>query len=477
MLEEARKKGASIFVYLIFCLLIAIFVINFGPQGGGSGGQDGGCTGANNTIVTVDGQDASQSSYHIAYSNPYNRGTGKQHVHVALETLIRRELLAQAAETRGLRATDEMIDEQIKKGRFFLGGQKAQIPGAVEEIDGEKFYNHKAVRAFVTQLNVSLNSFREEQKRGLLAAMMADILSDSVQVSRDEALQHYLFENNTVQYDVVAFRPEVYAAAMKLTDADVERFLTTHGAEVEARYKSDERTYKAVKPQLQLRQIFIQKLEEPKPEAAPTPEPAQGSAAGSARRSGSRRGSGRRAQEADDKAVAKKDDKTGRAKAGTGMPIDEAKTKLEAARTSIAAGKQKFADAAKQLNTDEAMKANGGDLGWRTADNAMLGEKAVTDAVKALKAGEMTPVITTDRGAYLVIAEGKREGDLTFDQVKHEIAKELARDVWSQGSGEARRDRRTRQGARRPRSQPRPAVREGEGPRRSSRRLRYRANH
>ena len=48
-----------------------------------------------------------------------------------------------------------------------------------------------------------------------------------------------------MQYDVVAFRPEPYAAAMKLTDADVERFLATHGAEVEARYKADERTTRA----------------------------------------------------------------------------------------------------------------------------------------------------------------------------------------------------------------------------------------
>ena len=79
------------------------------------------------------------------------------------------------------------------------------------------------------------------------------------------------------------------------------------------------------------------------------------------------------------------------------MPIDDAKAKLEAARAAIAGGKQKFADAAKQLNTDEAAKANGGELGWRTADNAMLGDKAVTDAVKALKPGEMTPVITTDQ--------------------------------------------------------------------------------
>src|SRR5678816_524168 len=96
--------------------------------------------------------------------------------------------------------------------------------------------------------------------------MMQQMLLDSVQVSRDEALAHYLFENNTVSYDVVAFRPEPYRAAMKLTDADVDRFVSTHGSEVQARYDADKRTYEGVKPQLQLREIFIAKLEEPKKE-------------------------------------------------------------------------------------------------------------------------------------------------------------------------------------------------------------------
>ena len=31
MLENLRRQGSSIFVYLIFCLLIAIFIINFRP--------------------------------------------------------------------------------------------------------------------------------------------------------------------------------------------------------------------------------------------------------------------------------------------------------------------------------------------------------------------------------------------------------------------------------------------------------------
>ena len=113
------------------------------------------------------------------------------------------------------------------------------------------------------------------------------------------------------------------------------------------------------------------------------------------------------------------------------MPIEEAKTKLEAARTAIAAGKQKFADAAKTLSTDEQLKNSNGDIGWHKIENAELGDKALNDAVKAIKPGEMTPVIATDKGVYLIQAEDKREGDLSFDQVKLELAGDLARDVWS----------------------------------------------
>lgn len=429
-MEKSRRQGASIFVYLIFCLLIAIFVINFGPQGGS--GQ-GGCTSSSNIVVSVDGEEASQSSYHIAYANGYNRGSGKQKTYVALETIIRRELLAQEAESRGMRVDSDLIQDQIKQGWFFLGGQRVQIPGIFDE---NHFWNIKAFKSWYASMNVSRNSYVGEQARGLMASMMAEILKDSVQVSRDEALQHYLFENNTVQYDVVAFKPETYRAAMKLTDADIERFVSTHGPEIEARYKTDERTYKAVKPQLQLRQIFIATLEETPPPApagagagsAAVP-PEAGSAAGSGAGSGS--AAVAPAKPADAKPVEAKKDTAKKDEKKIGMPVEAAKKKLEDARAAIAAGKQKFADAAKALNTDEAMKNSGGDLGWRTADNAMLGDKAISDAIKTLKPGEMTPVVATDRGVYLVIAEAKREGDLTFDQVKHEIAKELAKDVWS----------------------------------------------
>jgi parvulin-like peptidyl-prolyl isomerase len=413
MLEQMRRQGASILVYLIFGLLIVIFIVTLAPSGNGG---EGGCGTASNAVVTVDGVDANQSSYLISYSA--NGASGRQKVYLALDQIIRRELLAQAAEERGIRTTGDLVDEAIKRGYFFIGGQRIDFSGQFfEEVEGEKFFSLKQVKNWAASLNVSLGTYREEQSRGLQAAMMSDLLTRSVRVSRDEALANYLYENNTVTYDIVAFDPRSYRGAMRLTDADTRRFLDGHTAEVEARYKADERTYKGVKPQLALREIFIPKAA---PEAA---KPADDKAA----------------KPADDKAAKPADDKAAKpAAAGKppnprGLPPDVAKAKLQAVRDAIAAGKLTFGEAEKQLAADASEDApmDNGDRGWRSADNAGLGDKAVNDAVKALKPGEMTPVIVTENGAFLVLATDKREGDLSFDQVKLEIAATLAKDVWS----------------------------------------------
>lgn len=371
MLDSLRKSGASVAVYLIFGLLIVIFVINFAPNAGQS---PGGCMGGSTTPLTLDGQKANLTSYKVAYSA--NQANGRQKVYTALELLIRRELLAQAADAHGIRVTKELVEKEIKKGAFFLGGNRIQAGYWIDDIDGEKFFMLTKFKGWVGNLNVSMNSYMEEQARGMQAAMMADVLKDSTTVSREEARNNYEFEHNTATYDVVAFSPAMYRDAMRLTDADLARFIATHEADVKKKFADEERTYKATKPALKLRSIFIAKGD-------PSPT------------------------------------------------VDEAKAKLETARAAIAANKQKFADAAKQLATSDAAKANGGELGWRSVDNAQLGDKAVNDAVKTLQPGEMTPVITTDAGAYLVLAEDKREGDLSYDQVKNEIAAELARDTWA----------------------------------------------
>src|SRR5438132_7032751 len=107
MLEQMRRQGASIFIYLIFGLLVAIFVININP-GSKGGGRDAGCGITSNVVIDVDGARANETGWHIAFSNEYGAAIARQYAaatrsekdnnskwreFVALDTLVRRELL------------------------------------------------------------------------------------------------------------------------------------------------------------------------------------------------------------------------------------------------------------------------------------------------------------------------------------------------------------------------------------------------
>jgi parvulin-like peptidyl-prolyl isomerase len=376
MLEGMRRQGASIFIYIIFGILIAVFVINFGPQSRGGPGQ--GCgEGGSDTAITIAGtQVRAPTAFRSVYSFFKANGAREQDAKTsALEFLVRRELLAQAAEKRGLVTTQEMAEAEIMHGFMFVGGQRVNLHDQFFEksTDGsEAFFNYKRFEGFIGSLNVTRAVFVEQQQRELLAAMQAETLRGTATVSRDEALAEFLYERNTATYDVVTFSPRAYRNAFVLSDEDVARYASTHAAEVEAKYKADERLYKGVKPQAHVRQIFVAK-------AAP----------------------------------------------------DAGKAKLEAARAEIASGKLTFAAAARELSSDAAEKASGGEAGWQTKEFPTLAETALNDAVKKLKAGEVSEVITTDRGFYLVTVQEERQGDLTLEQVKLEISSELARDGWS----------------------------------------------
>jgi parvulin-like peptidyl-prolyl isomerase len=395
MLENMRRQGASIFVYLIFCLLIAIFIINFRP---GQGRGESGCSTSSNLVVSVDGTEASQTAFRIAYANSGGQGAAKKAN--ALEMLIRRELLVKEGKAHHLNVTNDLVEKEITNGYFFLNGERKFLQGLFDE-DGK--WSLPAFNRWVQNLGVSRNSYEGEQTRSMEATLMAELLQSSVQVSREEAKQHWLYDHTLVKYDYVKFKAEDFRSALHVTDADVDRYLAAHADAVQKQYKADERLYKGAK-EVKLREIFIAKSEvkQPQENRPDAKDKQQGSAAGAGAGSASATGS------------------------------EDPKAKLEAMRATIASGKLAFADAAKELASEPELKAKGGDLGWQPINTLSLGDKAVNDAAKSLKKGEMTPVIATDKGAYLLLAEDRREGDLTFDQVKHEIAEKLARKDWGQ---------------------------------------------
>ena len=437
MLEQTRKRGASILVYLIFGLLIVVFVVNFGPQ---SQGSEQGCTGrAAGSMLTVGDVDVPRGSFLLMYQGFFRSGTRVQRAEATIDALTRRELLAQEADERGLIVTDELVDEAIKEGWLYgLLSRTSLKPGPGDEgngifrkVDQDVFFDYKRFENWVGGMNLTVASYKEAQKREMLAVMMAEILRGQVQVSRDEALNDYIYTNTTVTFDAVRFDPAEYREVMKLTDADIARFATEHEADVKAKYTTDERLYKGTKPQLYLRTIHLAKATPPPAPAAPAPAaPAPGAGSGSAAPAGS-------GSAAADPAAGSGSAVAAPSPAPDPAPVTPAKPdpaleKLQKAREDIVAKKKKFADVAKVLNDDAAERATGGLVGWRSVDAPRLGDPAVSAAVKTLEPGGVSEVITTDTGFYLVAAEDKREGDLSFDQVKLEIAAELARKVWSE---------------------------------------------
>ena len=146
MLQSMRKSGASIFIYLIFGVLIVVFVLNFGPQANRGGG---GCSGdAANTALVVNGSKITRPGFAI----PYQIATGPAASRKAqvFEWLIRREMLAQEGESRGLRVTDEAVDEEIKRGSLFFDGRRENIKKSLfDEVDGQFFFSYPKFQSLV----------------------------------------------------------------------------------------------------------------------------------------------------------------------------------------------------------------------------------------------------------------------------------------------------------------------------------------
>src|SRR5262245_55503746 len=139
MLEVMRRHSRSLFIYLIFGILIAVFIISFGPQSAGtrSGRGGGGCASSSSSVAKVKGREISETSWRFALLAT-GRGTAtgdrarKEQIRErVMDKLVERELWAQAAEEAGFRLSDEEVRERIAKGEIYIMGEK---------IDGKRAY-------------------------------------------------------------------------------------------------------------------------------------------------------------------------------------------------------------------------------------------------------------------------------------------------------------------------------------------------
>jgi peptidyl-prolyl cis-trans isomerase D len=372
MLEQMRRSSQSLLIYVLFGIVIAVFIINFGPHGGGC---DGGPTSsAMADAAKVDSKTLSGQDFRYAYlllgGGQYSpqMARARRLKETIMDKLIERELLALEAERLGFRVSDEEVEDLLMESRIVGLGYEQTVP--MIQKDGK--FDYDLFSKFVRfQLNMSPRSFIEEQRREMLAQRVRLLLRTGVNVSPDEVKTDFLRRGNQVNVEYVRFPTRRYESEIEPTAKEIESYAAANDKKLKDLYAQRKFLYEKAPKERKLRQILV--------------------------------------------------------KLDSGASADaEAAAKKKAEGYAARVGKESFAAVAKALSDDPRTRARGGELGWKRQGTTTLGP-ALEEKVWAAKDGQ---VIGPEKGAdgfYLVLAEGTREGNLAYDTVKLELAEDQLR--------------------------------------------------
>jgi peptidyl-prolyl cis-trans isomerase D len=372
MLEQMRRSSQSLLIYVLFGILIAVFIINFAPQS--MGGCEGHQANVESDAAKVAGRTLSVQDFNFGYllvgGGQASPQMAKQRrlKETIMDKLIERELLAQEAERLGFRVSDEEVEDMIAESRMIGLGYEQPLPAQKEG----KFDYDLFRRFSLYQLGMSPRTFIEEQRREMLAHRVSDLIKGGVNVSLDEVKSDFLRRGNQVNIEYVRFPISSYENEVEPTAAEIDAYAKANDAKLKEAYKQHKFLYEKAPKERKLRQIVV-KLD---PGASTDAEAA-------------------------------------------------AKKKAEGLAARLKKG-ESFAVVAKAASEDTQTKGRGGELGWKRQGTTALGS-ALEQKVWAAKDNEVVGPEKGDGGFFLVVSEGTREGDLSFETVKQELAEDQLR--------------------------------------------------
>jgi peptidyl-prolyl cis-trans isomerase D len=389
MLEQMRQQSRSLLIYVLFGIVIAVFIINFGPQSPsgcnrGKNAQQANLEGAKINGRLLTRQDYMYGLMMVGVQNiPPQRAKMMRLHETVMDMLIDREILAGEAERAGFRVSDEEVEDFLAESKI-MGLGREQKASIFDE--GGKFsYEH--FRKFVQyQMGMTPRSFIEEQRRELLAAKMRDALRSGVAVSPVEVKDEWVRQANQVNVEYLRFPIHRYENELELKPEEIAKYAAANEEALKKLYDERKAAFYENQPkQRHLRQILV------KMDAQPT--------------------------ETDD-ATAKK--------------------KADGLAARIAKG-EPFAKVAKASSDDTRTKPRGGDLGWQRAGAPVL-DPAVDAKIAAAKDGEVVGPVKTASGYVLAVSEGTREGTIAYDAAKLELAESKLREEKSKAQAKAEAD-------------------------------------
>ncbi len=237
-MEGSRQN--QLFSLLFIVLIAVVFTLQFGPgsQGCGTQLQEDAVASA----AEVNGKPITVRAFNTAFDNVLNNmraqgspipeslarqiGYPKQ----VLEMLVQQELVEQAAEARGITASDEELREAIRKNPSF------QKEGAFSS----QLYK-EVVRDYIGQ---TVPEFERNLRRQIGAQKLEALIANAAVVSEDEVKAKFFREGNTAEVTFVRFLPSMFAGGTeKATPEQVAQFQGANAPAIADYYQKNQYLY------------------------------------------------------------------------------------------------------------------------------------------------------------------------------------------------------------------------------------------
>jgi peptidyl-prolyl cis-trans isomerase D len=376
-----RNTIQNVGLLVVVATLSAIFLLQFGgPQSKGCS-ADGGARYAARVHGDTISLGEMKAAYILANGPRYGAEQAREMrlKELVLTGLIERDLLAREARDVGFVANeDDVMVRLAEEGILYVSapaGAPYSMPAGPMPInltDESGAFSAEIARRFIqNRLGRTIEEFAEAQMKETLAERMREVVTGSVAVSPSEIWDAFVREKERVQIQYARFDARYYRAQAKLSASDLDAYVASHAAEIDAEYEREKHRFTGLEKQVRARHVLV-KL----PDGA------------------------------DDKKKA------------------ELREKAAQIRARALKGED-FATLARTLSEDTGSAKNGGDLGFNTRGKMVT---PFDDAQFALKPGQLSDVVETRFGYHVIKVEGVREGDVPPAEAKRELAEKLAVD-------------------------------------------------
>jgi peptidyl-prolyl cis-trans isomerase D len=307
----------------------------------------------------------------------------------ALNQLIDRRLLLQAADRLNLHVTDQAVAEAIQ---------------SIEAFQENGRFVPQRYQRLLSMNRMTPEIFEENMRRDLLVQKMQGFILGSAKVSESEVLETFQWREKQVSIDYVLFKPSSFTN-IEITPEALESHFSENQKNYEMPPKVKARyiriAFDALEPQVEVSEDEISEYFDLNQDAYGTPKKVQA------------------------RHILFKTEQ--------GAPqetLDAARAKAQKVLEEARAGKD-FAKLAEKYSDDPGSKKKGGDLGFFTRDRMV---KPFSDAAFAMNPGEISDLVLSPFGWHIIKVEKVQEAKEPVlsevqDKIKNKLLKEKAKNL------------------------------------------------